>query len=488
MKYQSRILVVDDQALMREHMQRLLGREGYQIEFATNGIEALEMVEAFSPDLVLLDVRMPEMDGFEVCQRLRHNPITADLPIIMVTAFDDRDARLKGIEAGADDFIPKPYDSLELRARVRTITRLNRYRRMVGERTKFQILAERSSTGYVLINEQDLCVYANRQARHYLALPEEDSDTADFSTRFIDIARQSYQLESRKAWNSWPGWAKENAPRYLVRSETEDHPNLWLQVETIDYLPSNDEMVWVVSLRDVTSQMTMRHEMWKFQRAIQHKMRTPLVGLVSGLQFLADNLDELPKEEVADFIRMALSDSERFHKTVEDVLMYVKAPDLAQHGLGFSLRELRQTVEELGRDLGMQPLVWQGLEAIGDDMIVLSKSSLELILLELFENSRKFHPQKQPTVTIHVALNRPHTATLQICDNGHRLTPEQLAQVWAPYYQAEKSFVGEVSGMGLGLPTVATLVWGVGGQCRVYNLSQEPGVGVELILPLQETE
>ena len=486
MKYQSRVLVVDDQALMREHMHRLLVREGYDLAYATNGREALALVQSFSPDLVLLDVRMPEMDGFEVCSRLRSDPETADLPIIMVTAFDDRDARLRGIEVGADDFIPKPYDSLELRARVRTITRLNRYRRMVGERTKFQLLAERSATGYLLLNDQDHCLYANRQAREYLGLPQQTPLAAEVS--FTQQARAHYHLESKKAWNSWPGWVKNNTPRYLVRPETEQRPALWLEVDTIDYLPSGDEMAWVVSLRDVTAQMTARHEMWKFQRAIQHKMRTPLVGLVSGLQFVADHLDELPKEEVREFVEMALRDGERFHKAVEDVLTYVKTPDLAQYGQGARLADLRPLAESIGRELALtHPLQWLGphhADEVGTATLALSQQSLELILLELMENSKKFHPTHEPQVTVQVQLNRPHAAVIQVCDNGRTLSPEQLAQVWSPYYQAEKNFVGEVMGMGLGLPTVASLVWGVGGQCRVYNLTSGVGVGVELVLPL----
>ncbi|MEM9777654.1 MAG: response regulator, partial [Chloroflexota bacterium] len=118
MKYTSQVLIVDDQALMRNHMYRLLKGEGYDLHFAENGVDALQKIYELKPDLVLLDVRMPGMNGFDVCREVRNNPATADIPIIMVTAFDDRAARLRGIEAGADDFIPKPYDTLELQARV----------------------------------------------------------------------------------------------------------------------------------------------------------------------------------------------------------------------------------------------------------------------------------------------------------------------------------------------------------------------------------
>ena len=76
--------------------------------------------------------------------------------------------------------------------------------------------------------------------------------------------------------------------------------------------------------------------------------------------------------------------------------------------------------------------------------------------------------------------------SFNICDDGLALSPEQLAQVWTPYYQGEKYFAGEVTGMELGLPMVASLVWGVGGTCRIHNREEGPGVVVELVLPLAE--
>ena len=110
----STILIVDDEPSARETLQALLFNEGYNLIFAHNGPEALEKVSGLTPDLILLDVMMPGMDGFEVCRRLRADTHLAQVPIMMVTALDDRDSRLQGIEAGADDFISKPYDRVEL--------------------------------------------------------------------------------------------------------------------------------------------------------------------------------------------------------------------------------------------------------------------------------------------------------------------------------------------------------------------------------------
>ncbi|MEZ5673099.1 MAG: diguanylate cyclase [Thiotrichaceae bacterium] len=141
MAERSTILIVDDEIVSRYTVEILLESEGYNLIFAENGEEALKKAIELIPDLMLLDVMMPGMDGFQVCQQLRANPRLAELPVVMVTALDDRESRLRGIEAGADDFMSKPFDRAELRARVRTITRLNRYRRLVETEEQLAYLA-----------------------------------------------------------------------------------------------------------------------------------------------------------------------------------------------------------------------------------------------------------------------------------------------------------------------------------------------------------
>lgn len=135
------VLIVDDEIVSRYTVKMLLETEGYELIFAESGAEALEKAQRFIPDVMLLDVMMPEIDGFEVCQRLRTDPRLAELPIVMVTALDDRESRLRGLEVGADDFMSKPFDKDELRARIRTITRLNRYRRLVETEEQLVYLA-----------------------------------------------------------------------------------------------------------------------------------------------------------------------------------------------------------------------------------------------------------------------------------------------------------------------------------------------------------
>lgn len=118
------ILVVDDQPINIKLLQRKLEREGYSVATAMTGIECLEHVADKRPDIILLDVMMPEMDGIETCQRLKDNADTGDIPIIFITAKSSKEGKLEGLEAGAVDYITKPIDLDETLARVRTQLRI----------------------------------------------------------------------------------------------------------------------------------------------------------------------------------------------------------------------------------------------------------------------------------------------------------------------------------------------------------------------------
>ncbi|MBF6571656.1 MAG: response regulator [Candidatus Binataceae bacterium] len=129
-----RVLVVDDDQDMAGFLAHMLRKEGMEADTAGDGRSALARVVALPPDLVMLDVLMPGLSGFDVCRQLKADPSTALIPIVLITALDDSESRVRGIEAGADDFLSKPVNREELLARVKTLRKLHETRRELEHR------------------------------------------------------------------------------------------------------------------------------------------------------------------------------------------------------------------------------------------------------------------------------------------------------------------------------------------------------------------
>jgi diguanylate cyclase (GGDEF)-like protein/PAS domain S-box-containing protein len=184
------ILVVDDEAQNRRLLEALLRPEGYLTQTASNGAEALRSIAAQPPDLVLLDVMMPDMDGLELARRLKADPATSAIPIIMVTAQSDRAARLAGLAAGAEEFLTKPVDRAELWLRVRNLLRLKAFsdfqrsysailERQVRERTvslqRFRTAMDATADAIMLVDRRSmLFVEVNATACQMLGYAREE--------------------------------------------------------------------------------------------------------------------------------------------------------------------------------------------------------------------------------------------------------------------------------------------------------------------------
>lgn len=120
----AKILIVDDDVKNLRLMSAIIEKDGYIFDTAVDGIEALEKAKSFSPDLIFLDIMMPGMDGYEVCRKLKEDTLLRDIPVALVTALEDRESRIRGLESGAHDFLSKPVDCTELSVRARNLLRI----------------------------------------------------------------------------------------------------------------------------------------------------------------------------------------------------------------------------------------------------------------------------------------------------------------------------------------------------------------------------
>jgi DNA-binding response OmpR family regulator len=500
MRNSSTILIVDDEPIGRDTLQAILFAEGYDLAFASNGLEALDKAAKLTPDLILLDVMMPGMDGHEVCRRLRADPLLAKVPIIMVTALDDRQSRLQGIEAGADDFVTKPFDHVELRTRVQTTTQINRYRTLLLERAKFEWVVEQVDDGYLTINDDDQVLYANPQARLYLDLPLAGREPR--SETFLELARRHYRCESQEAWTGWPALSEDSwqrtpntlqPPRYLVRPATSAAETAVLQVDIIEMAPSAREIErYLVRLRDVTESVAKQRLVWAFHTQIRHKLRSPLSLLTASLEFLdmllhADHVAPLD-EEHASLLERVHKSTTQLQDEIQRILQYVEVPELAKRRQSrYCLAEVPPLVAEIKTSLALDDIRIRhsGIPDLAKVQVRISRWAMELILWELAANAKKFHPEGMPALELAISKTSD-VIVLRVSDDGMALSPNQLSRIWIPYFQAEKRFTGQVPGMGLGLSMIASLIWDVGGTCHAFNRADRPGLTIELGLPVCE--
>ncbi len=481
MPHTSTILIVDDEPAVRTTLERLLRPLGYQVALAADGIEALQLAADLLPDLILLDALMPRMDGFETCRRLRAVPDLAEVPVIMVTALDDRELRILAIEAGVDDFLTKPFDGVELRARVRSTTRINRYRRLLVERAKFAWAVEQSDNGYLMLNLRGEIQYANSAARRFFSLPA--SEQASIGETFAALTERLYRREPQDAWARWLEQPAAVGPAslYLVQPELLDRRAFWLQVEVAE-LPTGPDSGWMIRVRDVTAQRALEHEIHSFQGAVNHKLRTPLVGMLGSLKLLASRAQTMTGDDVAALAGTALETAERLHNEIKDILEYLETPVLAQAGGAFPLTQLPSLLAAISAEIEVETRVVVGA-GLADAGLVCSERAVEMVFRELLENAKKFHPRRAPMVEIQVLRSGATGVSIAVRDDGVMLSQEQLARVWRPYYQGESFFTGQIPGMGLGLALVAQVLWSVGGTCRIANRDDRSGVVVELTIP-----
>ncbi|HEY3910868.1 MAG TPA: PleD family two-component system response regulator [Stellaceae bacterium] len=306
-----RVLVVDDIEINVKLLEAKLSSEYFEVLAAGNGRTALEIAAAELPDVILLDVMMPRMDGFEVCRRLKANPRTADLPVVMVTALSDAANRLRGLEAGADDFLTKPVSDVALFARVRSLVRL---KRMMEEwRLRDEICgrfggrpaaaAEEIGPGSVLIAEED--PFAAAKMAETLAIAHqvtiarcaaEAQASLDAATELVIASLTLPDGDPLRLVTQWRGQEVFRQLPILLIAADHDLPRL---AKGLD-LGANDYLVRPVDRNELLARTGIQIRRKRLQERLNENYRRSLslalIDELTGLynrRYLCAHLDEL---------------------------------------------------------------------------------------------------------------------------------------------------------------------------------------------------
>ncbi|NJN68103.1 MAG: response regulator [Chloroflexaceae bacterium] len=302
MQHTSTILIVDDDPISQKTLRALLSTQGnYELVLAGSGMEALELAVKLMPDLILLDVMMPGMDGFEVCRRLRDDPLLSEVPIIMITGLDDRESRLQGIEAGADDFIIKPFDPHELQARIRTTTRLNRYRHLMEERARFERVIELSPDGLMIVADTGVILLANPAMVRMLG-------TRDGATDLVGKPLAAFIARGHEENHETFLYHLLEDPTSVVRFETMmlglDQRQFPVEI-TGGYILWNGIPAVQINVRDITARRQAEEEIERSRNELAMAYDATLVGWVKALD-LRDRETEGHSQRVTEMtVRLA---------------------------------------------------------------------------------------------------------------------------------------------------------------------------------------
>ncbi len=460
MKAVTRAVIIDDDEAVRLRLTDLLSRQAaFSINEAVDGPAGLALVKALLPDIILLDIMMPGMTGLEVCAQLRADQATREIPIVVLSAAEESEAMIAALEAGADDFLRKPFSAPELLAKIRTIARLNRYRAISAERDRFRWLLDRSLEPLIVVDHRGRLLFANQRAQAVFELGNEPGIDV------VSVLSRRYQAEPAGAWAAWRElrWPL-NESFAIFQQETEQVAARWYKVEFHAFDKAASQTL--IKFTDRTGAVRQELETYAFQHFISHKIRTPLNGLGPIFTFLEATGDFDHKEETAELLRLARDSADRLERTLTGVLGYHAALFAAERPIRLPApdRRLTEVVSSAGESVGLAGMVT--LEA--PEGLACAPELAGFVLTEVLDNYAKFSDAKECGVHIRVGCESERWI-LRCHADGPALPPEVLAQLGRPYAQLERAFSGEVPGMGLGLARAKLLLRSHGGDLSFEN-------------------
>ena len=502
-----RVLIVDDERANRAVLEAMLAPEGHELATVASGEEALSSVSTEPPDLILLDVMMPGMDGYEVARSLKRNPSTHHIPIIMVTALHDRDSRMRALDAGAEDFLNKPVDRAELRARVKNLLRLKAlvdyygsYSEMLERRVELRTsdLAERTRA----LEVQAIELYRSEQRTKYAL------DGAHMGVWEVEV--ESGRMTWSESMSAVMKLAPEQAPATIADFLTLVHPDDQSVVDAsiasavrhgTDF-EKEFRVVWPDgSTRWLSGRARMMHdasnkptllvgvnadvsERKELEGQLRQAQKMEAVGqLAGGVAHDFNNLLTVIMS-YSDLVLHDLPATDEHYNDLKHVMTAAgSAAALTRQLLAFSrkqvmrptrvdLNELVQAMQEMvhrviGGAFELVPVLAPGLGAVRAD-----RSQLEQVLMNLMVNARDAMPRggRIEIATANMNTSEGSFVTLSVCDDGEGMDAAIKDRIFEPFFTTKP--LGK--GTGLGLATVYGIVKQSGGHIDVVS---EPGEG-----------
>ena len=485
----ARIALADDNADMRAYIQRLLQANHWTVEAYADGEALLEAVRQHPPDLVVTDVMMPKVDGFEVLHALRSDPATEGIPVVMVSARAGEEARLESIDAGADDYLVKPFSARELSARIKSQLALSKARRVMMElRDQLYQLFMQAPAPICVVRGPD-CVFEMANPLYEQVTGHRPLIGKPLLVALPELTGQGFDELLREVMRTGePHYGSETLVR-LDRRGTGEYEDMYF---TFLYTPlrSTEGAIdrAMVFCTDVTAQVLARRAAESANRAkdeflamLGHELRNPLAPILTALQLMQLRDHDKSSKERAIIERHV----NHMVSLVDDLL------DVARIARG--VFELKRSHVELSSVVAQAiemtaPLVEQrqheleisvpshGLTVDGDPR------RLAQVIANLLTNAAKY-TEARGRITITASRDRDH-AVISVRDTGVGIAPEILPHVFDLFVQERQSIERSQGGLGLGLAIVRNLVTMHGGTVSARSFGRGRGSEFVVRLPL----
>ncbi|HBU70250.1 MAG TPA: hypothetical protein DEE98_07715 [Elusimicrobia bacterium] len=428
-----KILLVDDDVRNIELLEALLEPEKYQTVSAASGESALNILEQTKVDMILLDIMLPGMSGIDVLKRIRANKALQTMPILLLTALTQKEDKIAGLAAGADDYISKPFDKAELLARVKTLAQLSYLRSQLAEKEKFEGILEATNEGIVVTDPQFVPVTINKTGWELLEIGKELPK--NILKHINETFRYGITIASLE---------KEFKNFVLKRPETKDYNPLYLAtvIQSIKN-PAGEIVQYVFIFKNITSEYLEKNLKYNFLSLISHKFRSPLT-VMSGSADILMTLEKDPDH--LEYLKKILKSLQDLQNILNRLFRFLEM-NIRDFNETISLDIIDEIVSKQGDKYGFSYVFNKNFKV--------KKAGYWQIMVieELIDNSFKFFTGSQ--LRIDLAIDND---TMEITDNGVGIPPEETTNVFEPFYQIDKYFTGQVPGMGLGLALVKRLV------------------------------
>lgn len=479
------VLLVDDNPQNLKVLYETLKDKGYRLLIANDGEKALDLAHRHQPEVILLDIMMPEMDGYEVCQRLKADPETADCAVVFLSALDDLQAKVKGFALGGADYISKPIQSQEVIARVKTHARVIRLERELQARNR-ELQGDQArilnsiSEGIYGLDEYGTIEFANPAAGVIMRCPAEDLVGRNFfAVHFSTAAECPASLPVYATCSQ--GIAENQRDIRMLRTDETGFPAEYCSTPKLDGDESHGA---VVVFRDITAEreseraLDEARELVKEQRdqlahtsrlttmgemaaGVAHEVNQPLTAITNYARVAKRVMSkESPDlgllQETLDKIE---AQSHRASEIIRRIRRFMKKPATGKEVLSISalLEDTRQfaEVDMRNNDGAIELFVPDGLPSILADPIQVQQVVLNLIrnALEATRSAESASP-----VEVSASVTGEGCVRVEVRDHGVGLAEDAEEKLFLPFYTTKDE------GMGIGLPTCRSLIQAQGGE------------------------